>query len=465
MGNVKKGRHSVPFWGKLCASLLCAVMLVSSAADSGAMVKASASSSQDEIAALEKKISDLNKQNEKLKDQISSFTGDISENKEQINNLNVLINGINDEIDTCTKLIEAKLADIDTKSAEIDAVTLTIADKEKEIEDKQLQIADMRAQNDENLKKFAKLARALYMNDTSGAIPVLNGSDNWYDYFVYSDVVKNISGQNVMFMERLQNSIKQQETLIDELDRNIEKLQQDKQDLEEKKAGFEQDKAALEAQMQELTNNAETNKSYVNNLISRNSKLQSQISGYQSQIKKNEAQIEKDNAEIDRIIEEAQKENKEEIVYDSNFLWPVGKAYQKITTPFGYDPWRGGQHRAIDITGSVPGVIGGKNIYAAQSGTVITASATCSHNYAKSSYHSCGYGYGNYIVIDHGGGVTTLYAHCASLNVKKGQKVQKGDVIGIVGTTGWSTGYHLHFEIRKNNTPVNPMSYTYQYIS
>lgn len=426
---------------------------------------ASASSSQEEIEALEKKISDLNKKNEQLKDQISSFNGDISENKEKISELNDLINGINEEIDTCTKLIEAKLADIDAKSAEIDAVILTIADKEDEIGDKQLQIADMRAQNEENLEKFAKLARALYMNNTSGAIPVLNGSDNWYDYFVYSDVVKNISGQNVMFMERLQNSIKQQETLIDELDRDIKKLQQDKQDLEEKKAGFEKDKAELEAQMQELTTNAETQKSYVNNLIYTNSKLQSQISGYQSQIKKNEAQIEKDNAEIDRIIEEAQKENKEEIVYDSNFLWPVGKAYQKITTPFGYDPWRGGQHRAIDITGSTPGVIGGTNIYAAQSGTVITSSFNCTHNYAKSGYHSCGYGYGNYIVIDHGGGVTTLYAHCASLNVVKGQKVKKGDVIGIVGTTGWSTGYHLHFEIRKNNVPVNPMSYTYQYIS
>lgn len=464
MGNVKRRKARVPFWGKLCASLLCAVMVVSTAADSNALIKASASSSQEEIAALEKKISELNKQNEEKKNQISGYTGDISKNKDAIQDLTELINGVNEEIDTCGKLIESKAADIDTKNAEIEAVILTIADKEKEIEDKQYQIADLRAQNKENLAKFAKLARGMYMNNSAGAIPVLNGSDDWYDYFVYSDVVKNISEQNVMFMERLQNSIKQQETLINELDRNIEKLQQDRQELEEKKAGFEKDKADMEAKMQELMEYEDQQHTYVNDLIAKNKTLQNQIAGLQSQINKNNAQIEKDNAEIDRLIFLAQQENKDQTVYDDGFLWPVSKAYQKITTPFGYDPWRGGMHRAVDVTGSSPGVIGGAKIYAAQSGTVITSSFNCTHNYAKSGYHPCGSGYGNYIVIDHGGGVTTLYAHCASLNVAKGQKVKKGEVIGIVGTTGWSTGYHLHFEIRKDNVPVNPMGYTYTYI-
>ena len=461
---MKKGKIRVPFLGKLMAAVICAVMIVSSAGDSAAMISASASSTQSEIEALEKKIADLNKQNEQKKNQINGLTGDISENKAAIQTLNELINGIKDEINTCEQLIEAKSKNIEAKSDEIDAVTLTIGDKEREIEDRQLEIAELRAQNKENLAKFAKLARAMYMNDSSGTLPILNGSDDWYDFFVYTDVVKNISGQNVMFMERLQNSIKQQETLIDELDRTIEKLEDDKKNLEQQKAEYEQQKAELEDQMHELSVSAEERQDYVNNLLAQNQKLQSQISSLQSQINSNNAQIQKDNEQLNYLIFLATQENQGQVAYDDNYLWPVSKAYQKITTNFGYDPWRGGQHTGLDITGSSPGVIGGKNIYAAQSGTVIIASATCSHNYAKSSYHSCGYGYGNYIVIDHGNGMTTLYAHCASLKVTKGQKVTKGEVIGIVGTTGWSTGYHLHFEVRKDNTPVDPKKYTYQYI-
>ncbi|MDE7230814.1 MAG: peptidoglycan DD-metalloendopeptidase family protein [Oscillospiraceae bacterium] len=464
MRNVKKRRAAVPFWGKLCAAVACAAVVMTMVGDSASLISASASSSQAQIEALEKKIKDLNTQNEQKKNQINAITGDISGNKAAIQTLSELIEGVNSEIDTCNELIEAKNASIKYKSDEIDAVKFTIKDKEREIEDKQLEIADLRAQNKKNLEQFAKLARAMYMNSSSDVMPILNGSDDWYDYFVYSDIVKDISRQNVLFMERLQNSIKQQETLIDELDRTITKLEQDKVDLEDQKAEYEKQKQELEEQQTQLTNYADEQQQYLSGLISKNKQLQSQISSLQAQINKNNQQIEKDNAELDHLIYLAQQENKDQTVYDDGFLWPVGKAYQKITTKFGYDPWRGGQHRAIDITGNTPGAIGGTKIYAAQSGTVITASATCSHNYGKSSYHSCGYGYGNYIVIDHGNGVTTLYAHCASLNVKKGQKVTKGETIGIVGTTGWSTGYHLHFEIRKNNTPVDPLTYSYQYI-
>ena len=84
-------------------------------------------------------------------------------------------------------------------------------------------------------------------------------------------------------------------------------------------------------------------------------------------------------------------------------------------------------------------------VAAANSGTVIVAT------YSES--------YGNYVIIDHGGGLTTLYAHNTSLSVSSGQTVKKGDKIAAVGTTGYSTGNHLHFEVRKNGTPVDPMSY------
>ena len=84
-------------------------------------------------------------------------------------------------------------------------------------------------------------------------------------------------------------------------------------------------------------------------------------------------------------------------------------------------------------------------ISAAESGKVITA-----------SYH---WSYGNYIVIDHGNGLSTLYAHCSSLAVGAGQSVSKGQTIGYIGSTGNSTGPHLHFEVRVNGSRTNPLNY------
>ena len=87
----------------------------------------------------------------------------------------------------------------------------------------------------------------------------------------------------------------------------------------------------------------------------------------------------------------------------------------------------------------------GTNIYAAADGTVV-----------KCEWYG---GYGNCVIINHGGGIMTLYGHCNSLNVKNGQSVKAGDVIAYVGTTGQSTGYHLHFTVYEGKTAVNPWNY------
>jgi len=119
----------------------------------------------------------------------------------------------------------------------------------------------------------------------------------------------------------------------------------------------------------------------------------------------------------------------------SGLIWPVSGP---ITSPFG---WRWGRlHQGIDIGAST-----GTPIHAAAAGTVIY----------------CGWeeGYGNFVVIDHGGNLATAYGHQSAIAVACGQSVAQGQVIGYVGCTGHCTGPHLHFEVRIDGNPVDPMGY------
>jgi len=118
----------------------------------------------------------------------------------------------------------------------------------------------------------------------------------------------------------------------------------------------------------------------------------------------------------------------------SGYIWPTQE--RRINQYYGL------RHTGLDIHGKI-----GYPNYAAKAGTVKTS--------------QCGWngGYGCYVILDHGGGVTTLYAHNSKLMVSVGDKVSQGDVVGLLGSTGRSTGPHLHFEIRINSKRANPLQY------
>lgn len=127
-----------------------------------------------------------------------------------------------------------------------------------------------------------------------------------------------------------------------------------------------------------------------------------------------------------------------------NFTWPV-PSYSCISQYYGsYD--MGSFHKGVDIVASY-----GAPIVAADVGTVIAS--------VRQDHHGTYGGYGNVVVIDHGNGFSTLYAHMSSRAVSEGDSVSKGQVIGYMGSTGESTGTHCHFEVRVNGSAVNPMSY------
>ena len=142
-----------------------------------------------------------------------------------------------------------------------------------------------------------------------------------------------------------------------------------------------------------------------------------------------------------------------EPVVSAGYEWPVPGHYT-LSSVWNEDRTTY-NHGAIDIS---DGSIMNAEVVAAESGTVVLSNSDCTHNYGKDGSCGCGGGYGNYLMIDHGNGKATLYAHLTSLNVSSGDYVQKGQVIGYVGTTGWSTGPHLHFETRLNGEKYNPMT-------
>ena len=229
-------------------------------------------------------------------------------------------------------------------------------------------------------------------------------------------------------------------------------FQEAKQVVEDTKAQLEQEQAELEGMQEEVTEQKEA----VDLLI--DTKTQ-EIAEYQQKIANAEAEADDYAQQLDeqekllekienQIAAEAAKKAQEleasgGVVSASGFMWPCPSSH-RITSYVGprSQPTAGAStnHKGIDI-----GAASGSTIVASADGVVTTAT------YSSSA--------GNYIVISHGGGISTVYMHCSSLYVSVGTKVSQGQSIAAVGSTGYSTGPHLHFGVIKNGTYVNPLDY------
>ncbi|MBA3349923.1 MAG: M23 family metallopeptidase [Actinobacteria bacterium] len=182
--------------------------------------------------------------------------------------------------------------------------------------------------------------------------------------------------------------------------------------------------------------------------------LLDRVESSQSRLRSLEAQLVEDSDRIEALLAAREARRAEQTqtptvsitgstsaVTGARFLWPAAGA---VTSPFGYrvHPIFGDSrlHEGIDI-----GAAYGAPVVAADSGTVAFAGVMG--------------GYGNAIGVDHGAGIATTYNHLSTIGVVSGQQVARGEVLGAVGSTGFSTGPHLHFEVRINGTPVDPMPY------
>lgn len=326
-----------------------------------------------------------------------------------------------DQADAIQKrtLIQQQLEAI---SSEIDSIQGQITYYDGQIQQKEAERVEAVAKEEAQYDLFCQRVRAMEEDGTVSYWSIIFQAENFTDLLDRITMVDEIMDYDQAVMDQLVATRKQIEAIKADLETSRAEQQAKKEEQEAKKK--EQQAKLSEAQALLDKINADT--AEVNRQLDAESKAAAQI----------QADI---TAKQKKLEEERKKQN---IVLDTggDYMWPL-PGYYRLTSAFGYRihpiTHKAHSHTGIDIPAPA-----GTPIYAAKGGQVVT-----------SARHSS---YGNYVVIDHGNGNSTLYAHMSSRAVSEGQIVKKGAVIGYVGSTGSSTGNHLHLEVRVNYTRTNP---------
>lgn len=370
---------------------------------------------------IQQKINDCESKQKEIQKKIDSVKDKQSDAKEKAEDLQEQVSVIEDKVSLMTQKVNALESEINKKNADI-------KERENSIKDAK-----------ELLKKRL---RAICIAGASTDILVLLSADDYGDFLEKTDVMKCITTDTKDLMTKLEGEIKT--------------INKEKKQVEAKKAEADSVKQQLVTEQKNLdAKYAEAQAAY--------SDLKDTENELEAESAEVEAEKDKLQKEFDRLARERAQaalqgnaNNVPSVKVDGGsygFAWPYGGSYY-ISSGFGYrvHPTLGYSklHGGIDITGS--GAYG-KPIYAIADGQVILASYNGS--------------YGNCIMIDHGTyngtSIISLYAHASSINVGNGATVKKGQQIGNVGSTGRSTGPHLHFEIRANGERVNPLNYYSSY--
>ncbi len=399
---------------RLVTLLLCGVMVA-------ACFSAAPHVSAKTVSQIESEISQLQNKADKIAKEIAQLKKDKANQDAIKAKLDEQISNIQRQIAICNSKIEATNA--------------LIADNDKEIAQKNKEI-------DVAVFEYKQRIRTIYMSSSAGnGIEILLGAETFADFIALSQASLNISRRDKRMIEDIVEMI----GVIEE------KTAENRALIEEQKAV----KATLAKKQKDL----DAQVAEINSVIS---SINSDISGSNSEKNKYMQDIkalEKVKEQLSRIEE---TETIDSRPFDGFFSWPV-PGFTNRTSEYG-SRWSR-HHAGIDIAQSG---IANARVVAVASGKVKIWCNSCTHNYGKwnGSYIwscGCGGGYGNYVSVDHGyhegAHYRTVYAHLSSITVSDGQMVGKGQTVGTVGTTGHSSGYHLHFEVRKNGVAVNPMNY------
>lgn len=353
-------------------------------------------------AELKKDVEQAKQNKNNAKSQLDKVKNQRASVADEVLSIDKEINRVENEIEATARAIEKSRADLVIKEQEL-----------KVAEENCMEYDD----------EFKTRARIMYENGTSSYLEVLLGASSFGDFLSRIEMVREIV----------------------EYDRKIlGEMKASRDAIKAAKEALELEWANLEAKEVELANM----KIELGYRLEAKQGLLDQLYADEEEYKKAYEKAEADEQKIQRELQaqaarEAANGTQTKYTGTGRFLWPC-PASSRITSPYGYrihPVYKTKKfHAGIDI-----GAGYGSNIIAAEAGTVSTA--------------TYGSGYGKYVVINHGSGITTLYAHCSSLLVNVGDKVSRGQVIAKVGSTGVSTGNHLHFEVRINGSTTDPLSY------
>ena len=320
--------------------------------------------------------------------------------------------------------IEEAMAEKEKLDLEITYMNEAVGQTEELIEkyqtliaEQKISIADRQAEVERKYDAFSSLLRTSYENGMMTFAELLVSSDNLIDFLTRSD--------------NLGSMLKYQQSLTEDLDAEIN--------------GLKTLKSNLEIQMQdyyETLGDYESLQADLEDRLALQEKYLKQLQNEQAAAEKSAQQEKKKKDELEKDLEKLIKSYENQVIEQQNqsYMWPLPVNRLTITSKYGYRKIWGINdfHTGIDIAAPY-----GTEIYAAKAGKVIV-----------STYDSS---YGNYVVIDHGGGKTTRYAHMSSRIAKVGDNVKQGQIIGKVGATGSATGYHLHFETRVDGKTTEPL--------
>lgn len=358
--------------------------------------------------------------------------------------------------ETDKKIEEAKeqLEGIQSEKSEtmkqVEELTYQISEYQNQIDDLDNQMDDLNAKIEEaqnNLNKAQEdYTKQEQLLEERLIVSYESGETSYLDFLLSSDSITELISNYYLITELATTDAE----LLESIQKQKEEIENAKQTLESDKKELESAKASKQSVATQLQNSKNQKDAYAAQLTAEEKQTQSELEQFEQD--KREIQ-----AELARIAaqEEAARKAQENNGGSSNNISNNPSASGYIRPIVGYSitcGWYGyAGHTGVDFSGSG---ISGKPILAVKDGTVVTSTALKNPN---GTYRS----YGEYIVISHGDGTMTLYAHGApgSRLVSPGQKVKQGQQIMSVGTTGNSTGYHLHFEVRVNGRPVNPTPY------
>ncbi|WBW49510.1 peptidoglycan DD-metalloendopeptidase family protein [Peptoniphilus equinus] len=379
----------------------------------------------------------LEKQQRQMKQNQQNVQRSIEQNRTRAATVQKDVNAVQSQIIELDKKISSLAGNIYTLELEIDALNKDIAQKELDLAAKQ-----------EELKKtqalFEERVRAMYMNGKVDYIEVILNSKNIEDLLMNYKIVSSIADSDKQLVDTISGQIQAIDAMKKSLESNVVKMNSSKRQLEAEQSDLQAASNEKQTYMNALQSDVQAYNQAVTQMEAEWANLDQEILRLQNEITKAKA-AERQALEATKRGARANSNLRHidpSVRQGGSLSWPV-PGHFNISSPFGYriHPVYGYSkfHSGVDIPAP-----SGTPIIAAKDGVVIMAKSMS--------------GYGNVVMIDHGD-IVTVYAHNSVLKVVPGQSVKAGDVISLCGSTGVSTGPHLHFEVRVNGSAVDPLNF------